>query len=368
MYPFYLGIDLHLKRTYAVLMDHAGKVIDERRIKNLNIKEYLKGNVPQETYAVLEATRNWAFMYDLLDQHVAKVALAHPKELKAIANAAVKTDQIDAKVLANLARLNFLPISYAAPKEIRDLRLYVRHREWLIRQRTQSKNRIHAVLARYNLVSPTKDLFGVKGREYLSQVREEVRPTAQRVVDDNLVLIDRLDKQIEALEEDLQLSDEHEKLIKLLKTMPGVGRVTATIILAEIGDIVRFNSPKALCNWAGLTPKVRKSDRIVRHGRISKQGSPYLRAAMTRAATVASRISPRWSPKACSAIEYMKNCYPDVAKKALKLPSVAVCSRWFTLCSNASNLAPSACFATRRITLPRIGEPVAKHGSMKPRA
>jgi transposase len=118
MYPFYLGIDLHLKRTYAVLMDHTGEVIDEQRIKNLDIVEYLKGNVPQETYAVLEATRNWAFMYDLLDEHVAKVALAHPKELKAIANAAVKTDKIDAKVLANLARLNFLPISYAAPKEI----------------------------------------------------------------------------------------------------------------------------------------------------------------------------------------------------------------------------------------------------------
>jgi transposase len=153
MYPFYLGINLHLKRTYAVLMDHRGKVIpigaactgqargtfsDERRIKNLNIEEYPESKVPQETYAVLEATRNWASMYDLLDQHVAKVALAHPKELKAIANAAVKTDQIDAKVLANLARLKFLPISYAAPKEIRDLRLYVHHREWLIRQRTQA--------------------------------------------------------------------------------------------------------------------------------------------------------------------------------------------------------------------------------------
>jgi transposase len=156
------------------------------------------------------------------------------------------------------------------------------------------ENRIHAVLARYNLVSPTKDLVGVKGRAYLSQVREEVRPTAQRAVDDNLVLIDQLDKQIEALEKDLRLSEEQEKIIKLLQTMPGIGCIIATTILAEIGDVQRFNSPKALCNWAGLTPKVRKSDQIVRHGRISKQGSPYLRASMTRAATVASRISPRW--------------------------------------------------------------------------
>lgn len=127
MYPFYLGIDLHLKRTYAVQMDSTGTVIDERQIRNLDILEYLHGNVPRETYAVLEATRNWPFMYDILKDHVERVELAHPKELKAIAHAAVKTDQIDAKVLANLARLNFLPISYAAPQEIRDLRLYMRH-------------------------------------------------------------------------------------------------------------------------------------------------------------------------------------------------------------------------------------------------
>ena len=294
MYPFYLGIDLHLKRTYAVLMDSAGQVIDERRISNLDILKYLEGEVPRQTYAVLEATRNWEFMYDLLVEHVAQVELAHPKELKAIASAAVKTDQIDAKVLANLARLNFLPTSYAAPQGIRDLRLYIRHRTWLIRQRTQAKNRIHAVLARYNLVSPKKDLFGVGGREFLEQSLAQVRPMAKRVIEDQLQVIDHLTTQIETLETSLELSAEPRKVIKLLKTMPGVGQVAALTILAEIGDVHRFHSPKALCHWAGLTPRVRKSDRITRHGRITKEGSPYLRAAMTRAATVARRTSKRW--------------------------------------------------------------------------
>lgn len=294
MYPFYLGIDLHLKRTYAVLMDSTGTVVDERQIRNLDMIEYLQGNVPQETYAVLEATRNWPFMYDILKDHVERVELAHPKELKAIAHAAVKTDQIDAKVLANLARLNFLPISYAAPKETRDLRLYMRHRDWLVRQRTQAKNRIHAVLARYNLVSPVGDLFGVKGRAFLDESLAELRPSARRVIVDNLSLVDHLLGQIEALEADLQLSAEQQQTVKLLKTIPGVGPITAVTILAEIGDIQRFSSPKSLCHWAGLTPRVRKSDQVVRHGRITKQGSPYLRAAMTRSATVASRASKRW--------------------------------------------------------------------------
>jgi transposase len=294
MYPFYLGIDLHLKRTYLVLMSHSGQVLDEQRIQNLDIPEYLQRYVPRETFAVLEATRNWAFLYDLLAAHVARVVLAHPKELRAIATAAVKTDQIDAKVLANLARLNFLPTCYAAPPEIRDLRLYMRHREWLVRQRTQAKNRIHAVLASYNLVSPTQDLFGVQGRSFLAEALAAVRPPAHRVIADQLTLVDQLTAQIDALEADLSLTPAQQQALQLLQTMPGVGSVTATIILAEIGHIQRFNSPKALCNWAGLTPRVRKSDQVVRHGRISKQGSPYLRAAMTRTAAIASRISPKW--------------------------------------------------------------------------
>jgi transposase len=295
MYPFYLGIDLHLKRTYVVLMDERGEVIDHRRLPNDAMGDYLLHTVPRETYAVLEATRNWPFMYDLVSEHVARVELAHPKELKAIASAAVKTDQIDAKVLAHLARMNYLPTAYAAPVEIRDLRLWTRHREWLIRQRTQSKNRIQAVLASYNLVSPVTDLFGVKGRQFLKKVMQKtLRPAASRVVADNLSVIDQLDEKIQALEEDLSLRQEHEKVVKLLQTVPGIGRVHAITILAEIGDIQRFNNPKALCNWVGLTPRVRKSDRIERHGRISKQGSPYLRSAMVHAAMVATRVSPKW--------------------------------------------------------------------------
>lgn len=296
MYPFYLGIDLHLKRTYAVLMDNMGQIIDERRMPNDEMQEYLKETVPRNTYAVLEATRNWPFMYDLLSEHVDRVELAHPKELHLIAKAVIKDDPIDSKALANLARLNYLPIAYAAPRDIRDLRTYMRHRDWLITQRTRTKNRVHAMLAYYNLVSPVTDLFGYKGREFLDKVMPTLRSAARRVVVDSLDLIDHLNQNIKKLENEYVLNPEQKKQIKLLTTIPGVGQIIATVILAEIGDIRRFNNPKALCNWAGLTPRIRKSDQSVRHGRISKQGSSYLRGAMTRAATVASRTSKRWYP------------------------------------------------------------------------
>ncbi len=118
MYPFYLGIDLYLKRTYMVLMDAKGEIINKGRISNQEITKYLQEKVPRETYAVLEATRNWPFMYDLLNEHVEKVELVHTKGVRAIANAAVKTDQIDASTLEHLARMNYIPKAYAASQEM----------------------------------------------------------------------------------------------------------------------------------------------------------------------------------------------------------------------------------------------------------
>ena len=144
---------------------------------------------------------------------------------------------------------------------------------------------------------------------------------------------------------------EQQQTIKLLKTMPGVGPVTAIMILAEIGDICRFNSPKALCNWAGLTPRVRSSDQVVRHGRISKEGSSYLRAAMSRAAASASRSSPKW-------YRVHERMLLRCGKKGAK---VAVARRLLTVIY----------FMLKRQqpyqeNYPPAGEPAAVHGSLKP--
>jgi len=298
MYPFYLGIDLHLKRSYMALMKANGEPIDRRRLRNKEVAAYLQEKVPKKTYAVLEATRNWAWMYDLLSEHVERVELAHPKKVKLIAEATLKSDKIDATTLAHLARLNFLPTAHAAPPAVRDLRTLMRHRSWLVWQRTQAKNRIHGVLAGYNLVSPVGDLFGKLGRQFVVEAQQQVRPAARRVIQDQMKLVDHLNEQVQALEEQIDqvitLAPRQAEDFRLLDSLPGVGRVTALMMLAEIGDIRRFNSPKALCNWAGLTPTVKQSDLIVRHGRISKQGSAHLRGAMTRAASVAARTSPRW--------------------------------------------------------------------------
>jgi len=294
MYPLYLGIDLHLKKSYMVLMNQEGEILEEGQVANTKIKEFLKEKVQQETYAVLEATRNWPFVYDLLREHLQRVELAHPKRLKAISAAAVKTDRIDARTLAHLARMNYLPIAYAAPTNVRDLRLRMRHRKWLIQQRTQCKNRIHAILAQYNLVSPVKDLFGVTGREWLAEAVVKIRPMARTVIIDNLEMIEWITKQADILLKNVELDQQQRQAYKLLVGMPGMGQIVALTMIGEIGDIGRFQSPKSLCNWAGLTPRERSSGDVVRRGRISKEGSTHLRGVLGHAAIGAARKSKRW--------------------------------------------------------------------------
>jgi transposase len=151
------------------------------------------------------------------------------------------------------------------------------------------------VLAGYNLASPVTDLFGRSGREWLKEVVEkELRPTSRRVVLETLTMIDQLNDQIKELAKDIPLPENLKPKAEILMSRPGIGKLLSAVILAEIGDINRFNAPKALCHWAGLTPRVHQSDTTVRHGRISKQGSRYLRSAMICAAMTACRISPRW--------------------------------------------------------------------------
>jgi transposase len=292
MYQHYLGVDLHRRRSYVVLMDAQGKISDQRRLPNDAMSDYI-AQLPASTFAVLEATGNWSYMYDILEAGTAEVVLAHPRRVRAIAAAKVKTDKIDATTLAHLARADLLPTAYAPPIEIRELRDLVRHRSKLVRERTRLKNRIHTILSRYNLHSPWTDLFGKKGRAFLDDIRNHLSSIHQMMLDDYLDLIDGLNERIKSVNKFIRAWAKDDPRAQLLISMPGIGIYSAAVIVADIGDIKRFDGPKQLCSYAGLVPSTRSSDTHVRHGRITKEGSPWLRWIMVSAAQRAPCASPR---------------------------------------------------------------------------
>jgi len=116
----------------------------------------------------LEATANWYYLYECLEGLGVPVHLAHPKQTRLIAASKRKTDQLDAERLAHLLRTDLLPTSYVPPPAVRELRETLRSRARLVRQRTQVKNHLRAVLAKQGLRAPYTDLGGPAARDWLT--------------------------------------------------------------------------------------------------------------------------------------------------------------------------------------------------------
>jgi transposase len=155
-----------------------------------------------------------------------------------------------------------------------------------VRLSTAAKNRIHAVLADRGIQQQTGLWTGI-GRVWLAEL--PLPPTPRAIVEDYLALLDGLAEPIARLERQIHALAKPDPRVQALMALPGVGRLTAMTLVAEIGDIARFPTARKLCAWAGLTPTVRNSDRAVRHGHITKQGSPWVRWILQEAAQTAKR-------------------------------------------------------------------------------
>ena len=193
--------------------------------------------------------------------------------------------------MAQLLRADLLPEAWIAPPEVRQLRALLRHRIQLVRLRTLLRNRIHAVLADHGCDRPSGYWSG-PGRAWLASL--DLPAVSAEVISDDLALIDALESVIDRLDAEIRGHARSDPRVKVLTALPGVGPFTALVLLAEIGDITRFGSARKLAAW--LTPTVRGSDRMVRHGHISKQGSVWVRWILCEAAQTAKR-SPEFAAR-----------------------------------------------------------------------
>ena len=133
----------------------------------------------------MESTGNWAYLYECWEDLVEEVQLAHPLKTRAIASARIKTDRIDAKILADLGRADLVPQAYISPREVRDLREQLRHRAFLVSLQTKLKNRIHSALGKLGIRLPeVSDLFGKAGIAWLKSL--ELRDPFRSLVDQDL--------------------------------------------------------------------------------------------------------------------------------------------------------------------------------------
>jgi transposase len=206
---------------------------------------------------------------ELLEELELEPHLVHPSRCKAIASARLENDKVDARTLARLLRADLLPEAWIAPPEVGDLRALLGHRASLVRLSTGLKNRVHAVLADRGSTAPSS-LWARPGRAWLAAL--ELPPTPPAIIDDCCGVLDTLARPIARLEAEIGALAKPDPGVQALMALPGVGKLTAMTLLAEIGDIGRFPSARKLCAWAGLTPQVRNSDRKVGHGQPHQAG------------------------------------------------------------------------------------------------
>lgn len=285
MPTYYLGLDVHKVRTCYCLMDPSGEILREGSVPT----EETASIVPDgDTAVVLEATGSWHFAYDALVATGAAVKLAHPARVKAIASARVKTDKIDARILAHLLRTDLIPEAWAPPQTTRELRDLVRLRWRFVAQRTTAKNRISNLLARECLCYPGTDMFGKSGRAWLAAL--DFAPHTRSMIDLLLVSIDEADHHVDVLTARLHERLDDDVDMHLLMSIPGVGFITAATLVAELGDWRRFSHAKQVSAYFGIVPSVRASASVAHYGRITRAGSSHARRALVEAAHVAKRL------------------------------------------------------------------------------
>lgn len=289
---YYTGIDLHRKTSFITTVDSNGQIVKKVNLGNDEpmILDYFL-SLDQDTKVVIESTANWYWLYDLLTAHSIPVVVSNPVKTKAIASAKIKNDKLDSHMLAQLLRADLLSTVHVSSNQTRQIKELLRHRHKLVRDVVRMKNRIHNIMAKNNFNVPRSDLFGKQGLEFLSQA--ELPSYHRRQVDTYLDLYHPLKEQVDALTEQIKQLAKQDPMAQLLMTIPGVGPITAMFIVAEIEDINRFKSYRHLASYAGLVPSLDASANKQRLGRITKQGSPYLRTALVEAAQASTRTKSR---------------------------------------------------------------------------
>jgi len=284
------GLDLSRRRLDYCLLDELGERVevgaappDADGLDGFARRVERRYGPMVEVNAAIESMTGARFVHDTLQRCGWEVEVADAIKVKGLAPLACKTDKIDAWVLAELSRRELVPAIWLPDFTVRQERERARWRLHLVKHRSMLKHCVHAQLMSFGHACPVSDLFGVAGRELLDRL-DFPDPWRGDVLA-ALALIDDLDREIHAIERELRRLGADHRYVRLLETVPGIAWILGYTIAAEIGDITRFPSPKKLCGYTGLCPKVRQSGNSDRRGPLAKTGPKYLRWALLEATT-----------------------------------------------------------------------------------
>jgi transposase len=265
-----------------------GEVTQHRVANDPELVRRFFARIAVPASVAIAASGTWWWLVDLLEQLGHHPVLSHPKQTRAIAAARLKNDRVDAERLALVLRGDLLPTVWIPPAALREARELIRHGVSLVWVRTQSKNRLPALLARRNLRPPAgRGWLSTRGQRQLATL--PLSPIPSTVREDCLALLHLPDKQVRSLDQEVAHRWGRDPRGQRLRTIPGVSPFTAMTLVLEVGEIARFPTAKPLARSLGLTPRLRASGERSRSGHITKEGNRLLRWVLVVAAPQAAR-------------------------------------------------------------------------------
>jgi len=290
----YIALDIHKHYAVVAAVDREGEaLLKPRKVTNEQLSDWATGHLFAEDRVVIESTTNAWHVYDLLAPLVDEVKVANPIRVKQIAEARTKTDKRDALILARLLAANLIPEVWVPPVYVRELRQLVSQRRRLVQMHTTVVNRMHSVSHRHHLGHPKGKRFQEKNMPWRDQLSDMERFQLDMDLETKKYLkgqVDRLTKRLATMSHQAPWASQAMYLMQI----PGFGVITTMTVLAAIGDISRFETPKHLVSYAGLAPGVEQSGTKRRSKPITKEGRKELRWALVEVAWRAVGADPVW--------------------------------------------------------------------------
>ncbi len=289
----YIGIDYHKNSFTAAFLDSATGVLLTNKYTDIeNFKSDIS-KYKEEGYktkiAVETLTGVKHFIKQIREDN--EVYLINTNKFKNVlkgVNTDKKSDRLDAQTIAIYLEKGLLPTVYIPEEDIERLRQLLKARENYIDQRKSSMNQTHSLLLEYGIKIKNRQLLTDKGIKEVEDNLKDIPLEIQGVIKSYIGTIKHLTKEIKKIEEIINQYVEENQEIKekkdILKSIPGIGEITALTFISVIGDVNRFEGSRKVGTYIGLVPKVYGSGDSVKIGKITKKGDSILRNKLLQAA------------------------------------------------------------------------------------
>ena len=284
------GVDLH-KKSFTVCWlsedDDAGR-FEEYPVSENGYDAFIKKLLDSDEIAV-EATGSTGYFCDKIRDKVNRIVIVNPRQFRLISDSVSKTDEKDAKLIAQFLKMDKLPQVRDMKKEDREIRSLIVSRDKLVKSRSAAKNRIHNILNANGIVTKREMFSSASSLKWLESL-----DLSENVKCDIEILIEQINSQsvwIKKLQERISESSKNNPNHKRLTSITGIGDLSAAVISNTIGDIKDFENGKKLCSFAGLTPSVRNSGGKAQAGHITRRGNAILRMTLVQVSNVAIRYN-----------------------------------------------------------------------------